>query len=366
VRACADNTFRGFSGGLPPVLISAQSFATFHNCTFEDINLQSELVDVSNGGLVRIEDCLFHNVLSRKLVSTTANDFSECSGDYIYGVEPVRLAARFLPDDDLRYDIKTEPLPGGQPGEYYVKNETLSDCLFHRYSCIDLSLKDYQEIPHPGCPEASVAKRIHLHEVRCKVDYATGAAPTPRDYSYGPIRDYDGAGDPPGIYTAYNAIAPSPYDESAYAPSPYKGSVFEPPADYPIAPGPLRPGFGCYGPEGFAGSGYQFGFISEGHVWLRTLRQVRPCMCAIASARACGANASLESDCCSRVRATAAQRNRTAVQMLPVHSGEGRGTWSWPNATASQMQEHAASHAAPAMQPLPHRSFERPEAVAGY
>lgn len=121
----ADSRFLGFKGSLPPLLISGESFARFHNCTFEDIDLRVEVFDVSLGGMLRLEECYFHNVsLARgKLVSTTLNDVLACDW-------PLQKDFFYLPDDDVLYDIPWDLVDtGNAQGGYFVENETLSDCL---------------------------------------------------------------------------------------------------------------------------------------------------------------------------------------------------------------------------------------------
>jgi hypothetical protein len=61
----------------------------------------------------------------------------------------------------------------------------------------------------------------------------------------------------------------------------------------------------------------------------------------------------------------AATSSCETVQKLPVHSAEGRGTWSWPNLPASERQQRISSQAAPQGPQPPRSSLERPEAAVG-
>jgi hypothetical protein len=252
----ADSMFRGFSGADPRILISQESFATFHACTFEDINLRTEVFDVSFGGLVRLEDCMFRNVQTPKLVSTTLNDAASCEKFHY----DLRNAYRYQPQDDELYDIQKEELPG-RPGEYVVKNETLSDCLRPYFQCKDLFYRQGAPIPLPGCPDQSVQRRYGLDISRCQDDYILEHSPpnlnVPYDYYYGIEPDYSPA--------ANETAHPSP--DPADAPYAY--------ADY--SPESVGDGYGhCYEYPYLRGeSGYRFGFPSEDHNWLRHLRQVR-------------------------------------------------------------------------------------------
>jgi hypothetical protein len=131
----ADCRFIGFGGSDPPLLISLESFGTFRNCTFEDLQLTVEVIDISFGGLLRLEDCTFHNISLRnkKLVSTTENDLVRCG-------RPFDEDFLYLPDDDAAYDVEMEPIDVANPSAgMRVRNATLSDCLRPSYLCASLS-----------------------------------------------------------------------------------------------------------------------------------------------------------------------------------------------------------------------------------
>lgn len=253
VAGCADTILRGFGGDAAPLLITSESFATFHNCTFEDFELSVEVFDISFGGLLRVEDCTFRDVVlrRRKLVSTTANDDVPCSQ---WGGPPAFSGVyRYLPGDDERYDIHPQRLPGRPAGEFYVTNATLSDCLRGSYRCRELGKgDDYSEnVAHPGCPDESVRKRLMLKQNRCIVDY---------------ILEVDPSDAPSDLYISKD----------------YTGGPMSAPPSYAYDPNfPIGSWTDCYNdPYGIdeiqGTTGYRFGFPTDDHVWLRTVRQVRP------------------------------------------------------------------------------------------
>ena len=118
---------------MPPLVISTESYATLHACTFKDLALSVEIFDVSFGGRLHLENCTFQNLqLSRtppKYVSTSLNDDVQC-------IEPFEDAFKYNPDDDDMYDIRPQPLDFGDPtaGEF-VESATLSDCLRPAHKC---------------------------------------------------------------------------------------------------------------------------------------------------------------------------------------------------------------------------------------
>ena len=79
----ADCEFLGFQGDQPPLLISTDSYATLSGCAFRDFDISVEVIDVSYGGRLRLEDCTFENVVLRrnppKFVSTSLNDELTCT-----------------------------------------------------------------------------------------------------------------------------------------------------------------------------------------------------------------------------------------------------------------------------------------------
>jgi hypothetical protein len=327
---------------IPPILISQESYATFHSCTFEDINLPVEVFDVSFGGLVRLQDCMFRDVQTPKLVSTTFNDYLECGNLGRWGVSG---AFRYRPGDDMLYDIQKEPLPD-RPGEYFVKYETLSDCLRPIFRCIDPGY--FPWLPWEGCPDQSVERSLNLLANRCNVDYIlAGRRGTAPPFAYDPTSDF---GDKDYSTDAHETAQPSspehdaPDPADAAAHSPYAANLSE----Y----------YDCHESlDVRQKTGYRFGFPSEDHIWLRLVRQVRasaPKRPAITAASACATD-----------MVCTVMSSYNIVQKLPVHSAEGRGTWSWPNLPASERQQRVSGQAAPQGPQPPRSSLARPEAAVG-
>lgn len=127
----------GFEGDNPPLLVTSESFASLSNCTFRDMDLTVEIFDVSFGGSVHLEDCIFQNVqLSRnppKFVSTSLNDEFACE-------EPYEQFFKYQPEDDDDYDIIPVPIdPNDASKGLYVDSATISDCLRPLNLCVSLS-----------------------------------------------------------------------------------------------------------------------------------------------------------------------------------------------------------------------------------
>ena len=86
-----------------------------------------EVLDVSYGGHVRLEDCTFDSVVLRrnppKFVSTSLNDELVCT-------TPFEDSFKYNADDDDAYDIHPQLLDPDNPSAgFYIANATLSDCL---------------------------------------------------------------------------------------------------------------------------------------------------------------------------------------------------------------------------------------------
>lgn len=141
LRHCADSRFIDFGGTTPPLLISSESFAAFRNCGFERFDLTREVFDVSFGGMLKLQACTFKDIVlrsaTRKLVSTTANNYIPCAGDPVdqnFDLSSTPQAIFFnYPSDDDAYDI--QPVPSDASGVETVEDAVMSDCLRLQYTC---------------------------------------------------------------------------------------------------------------------------------------------------------------------------------------------------------------------------------------
>lgn len=118
---------------MPPLLISTDSYAALHTCSFRHLRLAVEVFDVSFGGRLHIENCTFQDVdMTRsppKYVSTSLNDDVPCQA-------PFDDAFKYNDDDDDSYDIRPQPLDFGDPSAgVFVESATLSDCLRPAHEC---------------------------------------------------------------------------------------------------------------------------------------------------------------------------------------------------------------------------------------
>jgi hypothetical protein len=155
--ACADSRFINFQGRLAPVLISSESFATFRNCSFQNFNLTREVFDVSFGGMLRLEACSFNGVSgtdSRKLVSTTSDDYILCSGEVVDQSVDITDApeASFFnyATDDYAYDVfPAQNSTDGVGASFSVQNATMSDCLRVHYTCAPPFSSSHPPSPAP-------------------------------------------------------------------------------------------------------------------------------------------------------------------------------------------------------------------------
>eukprot|EP00892_Ulva_mutabilis_P006269 jgi/Ulvmu1/4013/UM188_0003.1 len=142
-----DCIFSDWSGSEPP-LASIKTVTRVRNSIFRNMHLHVELVDVSFGGIVRLENVALANVslVHGAVVSTTANDYLDGLGIVIY-----------TPSDDEDYDVELTLVQPSQRSplgkDFMIENATMSDCMF-------LLAREGQVFP--GCPARSVAGREQL------------------------------------------------------------------------------------------------------------------------------------------------------------------------------------------------------------
>lgn len=136
---------------------------------FRNMRLEAALVDVSYGGIVRLDRVALANVTlpHAAVVSTGANDYD--SIPLMDGVELSEpLSSVYLPDDDAAYDVPVGVVPPGERGpfalEFLVKDATMSDCLFQLAT----------DPVYPGCPAASAEAR----RIKAVVSARVGGEPT--------------------------------------------------------------------------------------------------------------------------------------------------------------------------------------------
>ena len=143
----AECIFTDWSGRGSPLKSTLLSVTHIRNSVFRRMHLGVELVDVSEGGIVRFSGVSLANVtlVHGAVVSTTTNDYS-FHDDVFY-----------LASDDEEYDVVLVPVPPSAKGtfgeDFVIENETMSDCLY-------MLAKEGQA--YPGCPEESVAGRHRL------------------------------------------------------------------------------------------------------------------------------------------------------------------------------------------------------------
>lgn len=87
------------------MLVSAESFVALQGCHFQNLDLTSELVDVSFGGAVNMQACTFTNcaIPRNHIVSTSFNDYTPCSA-----WSPGMAGFLYFPQDDEEYDFEWE------------------------------------------------------------------------------------------------------------------------------------------------------------------------------------------------------------------------------------------------------------------
>ena len=153
--------------------MSAEAFAAFSNATFHDIDLQSELVDVSYGGAVSMHTVKFTDVNLRNvtgpIVSTSGNDQAPCPGvpspTSSALVAPETPEELYLEYDDDVYDLQTEAVATSAPGQsrsLVVDSGKMSDCLRVEWTC-----GLFDKVAPPGCPAKALQTRSELEQARC-------------------------------------------------------------------------------------------------------------------------------------------------------------------------------------------------------
>jgi hypothetical protein len=126
----ADSVFEGFDGRTAPILLSGESYGVFQDCVFRDMILSAEIFDVSFGGSLKVENCVFVRVshAERGIVSTSLNDAFRCFNDKGF---------QYFLADDAAYDLESTPISSNDPSRgFRVRSGMLSDCLrFRSSSC---------------------------------------------------------------------------------------------------------------------------------------------------------------------------------------------------------------------------------------
>lgn len=229
---CADCNFEGFGGRTPPVLVASEAFAVIENSKFQDVDLSSELIDVSYGGAVKLANVTLENVTLRNgtgpIISTSQNDKGLCSGtlseDSSALIASADDAELYLEYDDDVYDVMSSP---GQGGALVISNGTMSDCLRVEWTC-----GLFDERAPPGCEAKSLQRRSQLQQQRCE---GADAAAADVDLS-----------NPPAEGAAGEAVGLGCGDYAA------SDSAFDP--------------------------NYQWGFLDETSTWFSSLQEVWGCI----------------------------------------------------------------------------------------
>ena len=144
--ACVDCIFSDWMGAIPPLGLHLGSIGNVVDTVFRNMRLNVELVDVSDRGIVRMQNVSLANVtLTRgNVVTTGMNDY----------IQQKAFRVTYYAADDANYDIELTPVPVGERGmfgeEFVVEDDIMSDCLW---------LPRPRGAPMPGCPEASLAQR---------------------------------------------------------------------------------------------------------------------------------------------------------------------------------------------------------------
>ena len=153
----ADCIFTDWAGAGSPVGVFAGSLANVVDTAFRNVWLAVELVDVSDHGIVRLQNVSLTNVtLTRgNVVTTTGNNYFD--------------DIRYYASDDENYDVELTPVAVGQRGmfgeEFVIEEQFMSDCVYLRVTVL-----------MPGCPEESLVRREEVlgrwqHEELLYEDY---------------------------------------------------------------------------------------------------------------------------------------------------------------------------------------------------
>lgn len=214
--------------------MSAEGFAYFNNTTFHDIDLESELIDVSYGGAVKMDNVRLTDVKLRNVtgpvVSTSGNDNALCPGALSPSssalIAPEAAEELYLEYDDDTYDVTAESVATtevGQGGSLLVSNGTMSDCLRVEWTCAL-----FEKRAPPGCTAQSLQRRSDLEQERCLSSVSLAATV---DLNSPPAKGK--AGEAVGLGCGDYAEGDSSYDKY-----------------------------------------YQWGFLDESHPWFSELQQV--------------------------------------------------------------------------------------------
>ena len=168
---------------------------------FRNMRLDVELVDVSNGGVVRFEDVKLANVsLNHGMIMSTSWT------DYVSDAEWQHTAA-----DDADFDVEYRPVPVTERSmfgeEFLIADQIMSDCL-HMTAADGPAL--------PGCPLASTQQQQAMSRQSAKQSGA-GAARTIHN-PYASIDQYLLTEDNLRQFQLQAAIQPMPHP-SAHSPS---------------------------------------------------------------------------------------------------------------------------------------------------
>ena len=155
------------------MLVSGEGFASFNNTTFHDIDLKSELIDVSYGGAVKMENVRLTDVNLRNvtgpIISTSGNDNAMCPGALSPSssalVAPESTEELYLEYDDDMYDLQAEAVATSEAGEgrsLVVNSGKMSDCLRVEWTC-----GLFEKRAPPGCPAKTLQMRSDLEQQRC-------------------------------------------------------------------------------------------------------------------------------------------------------------------------------------------------------
>ena len=146
LRTHADCIFTDWAGDRSPMTIIYGSSASIVDSVFRNMDLTSEIADVSNDGLVRFANTALSNVTlhAGAIVSTTINDYNEVPNFFVF----------YYAEDDAAYDVDWEPVAVGERGmfgeEFLVEDDLLGDCVYLGAEPEDL---------RPGCPPESLQQR---------------------------------------------------------------------------------------------------------------------------------------------------------------------------------------------------------------
>eukprot|EP00892_Ulva_mutabilis_P006549 jgi/Ulvmu1/4266/UM194_0006.1 len=141
-----DCIFTDWSGYFSPVSSLFSGLVNIVDTVFRNMRLPVELVDVSDGGVVRFSNVALANVslAHGNIVSTTGNDY----------IPVPTFAVTMYAADDENYDVDYTLVPLADRGmfgaEFFIDEAVMSDCVYVRVPEGELL---------PGCPPATVQAR---------------------------------------------------------------------------------------------------------------------------------------------------------------------------------------------------------------